>query len=126
MGFSAGGSPVKYTALANKRLYDPVDRYDTVSFRPDFAAPIYAGGLPEQMAVPNDAPPFFMVFTSDDRRPGDVAKMYIALQAAGVSAELHIYESGGHGYGLRKTEQPVTTWPDRMADWMRRLKLLER
>ncbi|MHC4517279.1 MAG: alpha/beta hydrolase [Planctomycetota bacterium] len=126
MGFSAGGSPVKYTALTKKRLYDPVDQYDTVSFRPDFAAPIYAGGLPEGVAIPKDCPPFFMVITSDDRRPVEVAEMYVALKKAGVSAELHIYESGGHGYGLRKTEQPVTTWPDSMADWMRQLKLLDR
>ena len=102
-----------------------MDQHDTISFRPDFAAPIYAGGLPEGMIVHKDCPPFFMVITSDDSRPVDVAKMYIALQMAGVSVELHIYESGGHGYGLRRTEQPVTTWPDRMADWMRRLKLLE-
>ncbi|MCK5372527.1 MAG: alpha/beta hydrolase [Cyclobacteriaceae bacterium] len=126
IGFSAGGSPVKYTALTNKRLYDPVDQYDSVSFRPDFAAPIYAGGLPEGAELSEDCPPFFMVITNDDRRPVEMAEMYIALKKANISAELHIYESGGHGYGLRPTELPVTNWPDRMEDWMRRLNLLER
>ena len=127
MGFSAGGSPVKYTALTSKRLYDPVDEYDSISFKPDFAAPIYTSGLPEEAEVNADCPPFFMVIANDDFvDPTDMAEMYIALKKAGVSAELHIYESGGHGYGLRKTDLPVTSWPDRMEDWMRRLKLLER
>jgi len=126
IGFSAGGSPVKYTALTKKRLYDPVDQYDAVSFRPDFAAPIYSGGLPEGAEITEDCPPFFMVITNDDKRPVEMAEMYIALKKAGASAELHIYESGGHGYGLRRTDLPVTSWPDRMEEWMRRLKLLER
>lgn len=126
MGFSAGGTPVNYTALGKERLYEAVDPYDDVSFRPDFAAPIYAGGLPEGLVPTADCPPFFMVIAHDDQnRSVGTAEMYIALKKAGVSAELHIYESGGHGYGLRKTERPVTTWPDRMEDWMRRLELLE-
>jgi acetyl esterase/lipase len=129
MGFSAGGMPVTATAMMQKRLYLAVDKYDEVSFRPDFAAPIYAGGLrkdSELQALVDLAkcPPYFMVITSDDRRPVEVAQLYIALMEAGVSAELHIYESGGHGYGLRKTEQPITSWNDRMADWMRQMKFL--
>ncbi len=124
IGFSAGGSPVKYTALTKKRLYEPVDQYDTVSFRPDFAAPIYSGSLPEEAELTKDCPPFFMVIAHDDKRPVEMAEMYIALKKANISAELHIYESGGHGYGLRRTEVPVTRWPDRMEEWMRQLKLL--
>jgi acetyl esterase/lipase len=126
MGFSAGGSPVKYTALTSKRLYEAVDEYDDISFKPNFAAPIYTSGLPEGAELNADCPPFFMVVTNDDWGPVAMAEMYIALKKAGASAELHIYESGGHGYGLRKTDLPVTSWPDRMEDWMRRLQLLER
>jgi acetyl esterase/lipase/Ca2+-binding EF-hand superfamily protein len=127
MGFSAGGSPVRHTALVKDRLYDPVDKFDTVSFRPDFAAPIYSGGIPEGAQISQDCPPFFMVIAHDDKdRSIAVAELYLALKKANVSAELHIYESGGHGYGLRRTDLPVTSWPDRMEDWMRRLKLLER
>ena len=125
MGFSAGGSPTRYSALVKARLYDPVDEYDRVPFRPDFAAPIYSGGIPEGATIDGTCPPFFMVITHDDReRSLDVAELYIALKKAGVSTELHIYESGGHGYGLRPTGLPVTSWPDRMEDWMRRLGLL--
>ena len=126
IGFSAGGTPVRYAALVKERLYEPVDRYDAASFRPDFAAPIYAGGVPEGATITEDCPPFFMVIAHDDRdRSVAVAELYIALKQADVSAELHIYESGGHGYGLRSTELPVTTWPDRMEEWMRQLGFLE-
>lgn len=126
IGFSAGGSPVRYTALVKDRLYEPVDKYDEVSFRPDFAAPIYSGGIPEGATISGDGPPFFMVIAHDDRdRSVAVAELYIALKKANVPAELHIYESGGHGYGLRPTQLPVTRWPDRLKEWMRRLKLLE-
>lgn len=126
IGFSAGGTPVRYAALVKERLYEPVDRYDTVSFRPDFAAPIYSGGVPEGAAITEECPPFFMVIAHDDRdRSVAVAELYIALKRANVSAELHIYESGGHGYGLRETELPVTSWPDRMEAWMRRLGLFD-
>ena len=124
IGFSAGGTPVKYTALTSKRLYEPVDQHDEASFRPDFAAPIYTSGLPKEAEVNENCPPFFMVVTNDDFGPIMMAEMYIALKKANVSAEFHIYESGGHGYGLRATELPVTSWPDRMEEWMKRLGFL--
>jgi dipeptidyl aminopeptidase/acylaminoacyl peptidase len=67
-----------------------------------------------------------MVIAHDDKqRSVETAQMYIALKEAGVSAELHIYETGGHGYGLRRTEQPVTSWPDRMEEWMHARGLLD-
>ena len=44
LGFSAGGTPVRYSALVSERLYEPVDEYDNAPFRPDFAAPIYSAG----------------------------------------------------------------------------------
>lgn len=125
VGFSAGGTPVRYSALLSERLYEPVDEYDNAPFRPDFAAPIYSGGVPEGTTITKDSPPFFMVITHDDQeRSIAVAELYIALKKAGVSTELHIYESGGHGYGLRPTELPVTRWPERMEEWMRKLQFL--
>ena len=127
LGFSAGGSPVMYTALTTKRLYDPIDKHDKVSFRPDFVAPIYTVGLIEDAELNDKCPPFFMVIAHDDQdRSIAMAEMYIALKKAKISAEMHIYETGGHGYGLRKTEFPITSWPVRMKDWMKRLKLLEK
>ena len=43
----------------------------------------------------------------------------LTLKNAKVPAELHLYPTGGHGYGLRRTDKNVTTWPDRVADWMK-------
>ncbi len=126
MGFSAGGAPVMHTALSTQRMYEPVDQYDKVSFRPDFAAPIYSGGMPPNAELTEDCPPFFMATAHDDFNPLEMAKLYIALNEANISAELHIYESGGHGYGLRRTDLPVTSWNDRMEDWMRSLNLLDK
>ena len=45
--------------------------------------------------------------------------------AAGVPAELHVYEEGGHGYGINPTGLPVSTWHHRMAEWMKQRGLLE-
>ncbi|MEW6997823.1 alpha/beta hydrolase [Colwelliaceae bacterium BS250] len=125
MGFSAGGTPVKNTAMVKERLYQPVDKYDNVSFTPNFAAPIYSGGLPPNMVISKASPPFFIVTAHDDKYSSlYVTELYTALKKAGASAELHIYESGGHGYGLRKTGLPIASWPERMKEWMIRLKLL--
>lgn len=120
MGFSAGGTPVKATALVSERLYDSIDKHDEPSFRPAFAAPIYSGGMPVGADLSEDCPPVFMVIAHDDNdRSIDMAELYIALKKANISAEMHIYSEGGHGYGLRRTEQPVTSWTDRMEDWLK-------
>ena len=97
-----------------------------IEFRPNFAMPIYGGGInDEQLIIDKNTPPFFLAIAHDDKdRSIDVAEFYVALKKAGVSAELHIYERGGHGYGLRRTEEPVTSWPDRLADWMKQLGYL--
>lgn len=121
MGFSAGGAPVMYTALVSDRLYDSVDNHDDHNFRPAFAAPIYSGWwVPEEASLSEATPPFFMVITYDDKdRSIGLSETYIKLKKAKVSAEMHIYSEGGHGYGLRRTEKPVTSWNDRMEDWLR-------
>ncbi len=128
MGFSAGGAPVTYTALVPERLYEPVDRHDSHSFRPAFAAPIYSGWwMPEGAELSESCPPFFMVITYDDKdRSIGMSEVFIELKKANVSAEMHIYSEGGHGYGLRRTEKPVTSWNDRMEDWLRLKGFLEK
>lgn len=109
MGFSAGGYLANAVAL----------QHDSGS-RPDFAAPIY-GGAPAEIAVPADAPPLFLVLADDDDRvrPLDNSvRVYSAWNKAGVSAELHIYARGGHGFALRSNGLPVNTWKDRFRDWL--------
>jgi acetyl esterase/lipase len=51
---------------------------------------------------------------------------FLALKAAKVPAEMHLYAEGGHGYGLRRTELPVTAWPQLVETWMRTVHALER
>jgi acetyl esterase/lipase len=88
--------------------------------RPNFAAPIYPG-TPEEVTAPADAPPLFMVQADDDKTVPPVdnsIRLYQAWKKAGVSAELHIYSRGGHGFGMRKRNLPADTWPDRLRDWL--------
>lgn len=126
IGFSAGGTPVMHSAFGAKRLYEPVDQYDTNSYRPNFAAPIYASGIPDKAELSKNSPKVFMVATSDDPwvNPKGIVETYVTLQKEGVSTELHMYESGGHGFGLRQTKHPVTNWPKRMQAWLRQTGFL--
>jgi hypothetical protein len=64
----------------------------------------------------------FLAHASDDGGAASAensALMYLALKRAGVPAELHLFASGGHGFGLRKTDQPCTRWPERCAAWLK-------
>ncbi len=135
LGFSAGAHlSAALSTHFDKRLYDPIDAADQLSCRPDFAFIIYPGYLAnaaENMAPNNDiaptaqTPPTFIVQAEDDPVHVENATVYfLQLKAAKVPAELHIYAQGGHGYGLRRTTLPVTTWPDTAAIWMRTIHVL--
>ncbi|MCI0638243.1 MAG: alpha/beta hydrolase [Gemmataceae bacterium] len=130
LGFSAGGHLAAALCTNNaKRTYPVSDYADKTSCRPDFALLIYPGYLTVkeqddkialELALTKETPPTFLVMTQDDGVRVENALLYtLALKRAGVPAELHVYPSGGHGYGLRRTDNPVTAWPDRAADWMR-------
>ena len=73
-----------------------------------------------------NTPPAFLVHTLDDGAvPYTNSTRYVdALHAAGVSAELHLYEKGGHGYGMRRPNLPVGAWPGALLSWMRSRALL--
>lgn len=136
LGFSAGGATAAYTALAAERLYPAVDTADTVAWRPDFALLIYTGGFVERgqttlsgvMPVGPSAPPMFLVHAFDDAVPVQNSLLLAAeLRRQGGSAEVHVYDAGGHGYGLRPDPAlPVTSWPERAAAWLGRRGLLDR
>jgi acetyl esterase/lipase len=107
MGFSAGGRVTAGVAL----------EHDEAS-RPAFAGVIY-GVTWHEIVVPPDAPPLFIALASND----DVAvqsclDLYTAWWSNGQSAELHIYDDGGHGFGMRKQGLPSDTWIDRFGDWL--------
>lgn len=117
MGFSAGGYVTAAAALAA----DPAGR-------PDFAAPIYALA-PEQATPPAGAPPLFLVHAGDDKTVPPVAnsvRLYSEWKKAQLSAELHVYSRGGHGFGLGRKGLPVEGWPGLLRDWLAAQGLLER
>lgn len=136
LGFSAGAHLA--AALASNgsgRDYEVMDAADGVSCRPDFVLLIYPGYLasredgwrvPSECEVTDKSPPFFLVQTQDDGVPVEGAVYYyLALKAAGIPAELHLYPTGGHGYGLRPSSHAVTSWPQRAEDWLRGLGVLK-
>jgi acetyl esterase/lipase len=135
LGFSAGGHlAAALSTHYDQRLYQPLDVADRLSCRPDFAVVIYPGylALSDKNFAPNadinptaKTPPTFIVQAEDDPVHVENAVVYfLALKNAKVPAELHIYAEGGHGYGLRPTALPVTTWPAGVESWMHNLKML--
>jgi acetyl esterase/lipase len=155
IGFSAGGHLAASVGTHfQKNYYELNDSIDQVSCRPDFMILIYplitlaesythAGSklnllgknpdqdlvesLSNEKQVTSGTPPMFLVHADDDKAvpPENSIGFYLALRKANVPAEMHIYESGGHGFGLGKEKSPASSWPDRCADWLRTRGLLE-
>ena len=148
MGFSAGGHLASTAGthfdLGNSGAPDQIDR---VSSRPDFLVLCYPvisfltfahqgskrnllGENPDPKLVENlsnetqvtaRTPPTFLFHTTTDATvPVENSVMfYSALRKAGVPAELHIYEQGPHGVGLAQTDEALSSWPSRLAAWLR-------
>lgn len=138
LGFSAGGHMVaELSTHFEKRVYASVDAADTVSCRPDFAVALYPGHLVLSRAdlrlnsgirVTPRTPPTFLLHAQDDPvDPVANSRVYhAALRKAGVPAELHVFPTGGHAFGLRRTESPITAWPALVETWLRSLGVLGR
>ncbi|WP_417390171.1 alpha/beta hydrolase [Gimesia sp.] len=134
IGFSAGGQAAALISTRfEERAYAAADEVDQVSCRPDFSMLIYpwrlvdenTGELNKVLTINKSTPPTLMVHAHNDHAtPISSILFYTALKKNGVSGELHIYENGGHGYGMRPVEDShVDTWPDRAADWLRQRSL---
>ncbi|HEX7853437.1 MAG TPA: alpha/beta hydrolase [Sphingobium sp.] len=108
IGFSAGSMTTMGVILDG----DPATR-------PNFAAPIY--GAMENKAPPPGAPPLFIAATQDDNAVpvSKSVQIFSAWTAAGLPAELHIFERGGHGFGMSKHGQPVDDWTRAFEAWLR-------
>jgi len=132
LGFSAGGHLTVMTGTQWKTSsYPPIDETDDLSCRPDFICPIYCAYLgpdykdnkPELgplVRITNDTPPTFSAVTADDTMRGaQAALLFVELKKNKVPAELHIYTNGGHGYGIRPSDKPVSTWHHRLAAWLK-------
>lgn len=136
LGFSAGGHMVAAISTHfEDRLYAAVDAADNVSCRPDFAVALYPGHLSvpatgftlnPALQVSNRTPPTFLLHAADD--PTDPVEnslvYYAALRKARVPAEMHVYVTGGHAFGLRRTESPITGWPQLVETWLRTIGMI--
>lgn len=107
IGFSAGAMTAMNVTLAGD-----------AAGRPDLVVPVY--GTMHPVPVPADAPPAFVVVARDDpimgRRSIDIFDRW---SAAGRPVELHVYEKGGHGFGMRPRGLPVDLWPGALEAWLR-------
>lgn len=138
LGMSAGGHMVAAISTHfERRLYPTMDAADHESCRPDFALALYPGHLavPEEnfalnpdIQVTRRTPPTFLLHAEDD--PIDPVEnslvYYAALRKAGVPAEMPVYGKGGHAFGLRPTELPITRWPPLAETWLRAIGILVR
>lgn len=128
MGFSAGGHTAARAALAQKRVYDSVDASDAASIIPDFAALIYTAYLTkdrdkpemaEDVEVNENTPPMFFAHAFDDPLTcmGSVG-LFSELKRHNIPASLHIFSTGGHGFGGRDTSQEKDYWLPLLKAWM--------
>ena len=109
IGFSAGG----YLAL-NVALH-----HDANS-KPDFVAAMYPLA-PNPLTAPAEKIPLFTVAAEDDPLvppQANCSRIYDTWRAAGVPAEVHLFEKGGHGFGMRKQNLPIDHWPVLLHEWL--------
>lgn len=135
LGFSAGGHlAAALSTHFDERLYPAVDVADQQSCKPDFAIVIYPGYLSiaekdfafnPDIPVTVSVPPTFLVQAEDDPvHVENAVDYFLQLKKAGVPAELHVYATGGHGYGLRPGPDPVTQWPEAATRWLHTIHVL--
>jgi endo-1,4-beta-xylanase len=131
IGFSAGGEGAALVSTGfdagKPESADPIDHF---SSRPDFDALIYPGIRAETLAIPHDMPVTFLLCADNDRGPSTaLAGLYPMLKAAGIKTEVHVYASGGHGFGINpntRNPSPVaTTWQLRLGDWLKDIGMLK-
>jgi endo-1,4-beta-xylanase len=121
LGFSAGGELVSLAAArydgGRPDSSDPIERQRS---RPDFQAFIYPGRSADIQPT-KDSPPAFLACAYDDRTDisEGLAEAYLRFKRAGVPAELHVYGSGGHGFGLRASStRSAGAWIARFEEWL--------
>jgi acetyl esterase/lipase len=154
IGFSAGGHLASTAATHfNDKVYEPVDDTDKADARPDFAILVYPvitmtdphthkgsqrnllGDNPDRALIERlsnekqvtpQTPPTFLVHTQEDTVvPAENSiNFYLALRAANVPAEMHLYQKGPHGFGLGHPGLAASDWPARCAEWLRSNDLL--
>lgn len=128
LGFSAGGETAAMATLLPKRLYEKVDATDDIAWKPNFSVLIYPAylvnkegtSLLDHVEVDDKSPPMFLVHAANDPVvPESSVLLWLELKRHKIPAELHVFSQGGHGYGLRATDMPVTGWPAACAAWLK-------
>ncbi len=129
LGFSAGGELVAMASAkydeGTPTATDPIER---ASSRIAFQALIYPGRSVDIQPT-KDAAPAFLAAAYNDRTDiaEGLAEVYLRFKRAGVPAELHMYGTGGHGFGLRATNaRPVGQWMVRFEEWLADSGMLKR
>jgi acetyl esterase/lipase len=136
VGFSAGGHLALATATSfEKRAYEPIDAVDETSCRPDFAVLCYSGYLKAKdkdeiaagIRIPAATPPIFLAHSTDDKISDaeHSVLMYLALKRAGIPAELHVYATGDHDFGVRQDGKLPSSWTSLCARWLSSQGLLK-
>ncbi len=130
IGYSAGAHlAAMVSASAKEEPYPAADEIDRLNFRPNFSALIYPAYLADcdtgtvlpEFKITPEVPPTFILQAEDDFiRVENALTWYLALKNAGVPAEMHLYEQGGHGYALRRTGSPISEWGELAGKWFRR------
>jgi acetyl esterase/lipase len=147
LGFSAGGHLASTLAthydFGNANSTDEIEK---ISSRPDLQILIYpvvtmgefthAGSkrnllgenpsdelvkkYSNELQITKDTPPAFIVASVEDKSvPFENSLQYVqALRKNGVPFEFHLYEKGAHGFGLAPTDPILSTWKDRLKDWL--------
>ena len=134
IGYSAGANLAARVSVNHaKRGYEPVDDNDKASCRPDWAMIIYPWALIEdsekgappplklraEFLADRTTPPTFIMQAQDDAcKVQNALAYYNALTIAGVRAEMHLFDKGGHGYGMRELGNPTDCWPVLASVWL--------
>lgn len=122
LGFSAGGDVVSLVAYTpGKGPIDAPDPIDRLDGKPAFQMLIYPGPLGLPKTVPADAPPAFLLVANDDLWCSEVVVLLLQkYRAAKVPVEAHIFTQGNHAFNMgdRSALKSISSWPQRMADWL--------
>jgi acetyl esterase/lipase len=107
IGFSAGAITTLAVTLAQME-----------GSKPSFAGIIY--GPMNAVSPPPGAPPVFIALAADDPLFGMMGSgLFQSWRVAGHPAELHIYQAGGHGFGMLDVKTTATSWPEQFLDWLK-------
>jgi hypothetical protein len=121
----------------NERTYRLNPEVDAEDASPNFLIPVYpaylvAAANPFQLLptvkITQQSPPVCFVHAHDDKGATSSSAsvlMYLEYKKLGLPAELHVYHTGGHGFGMRRGINPVAEWPQRVGEWLKAMGYLE-